>query len=62
MRIKPAGYQLLKVNEKLKTAIHATQCYINVGSFSLQISYVMSDLFLARIRQIPNLTDARTEK
>ncbi len=59
MRIKPAEYQLLKINEKLKTVINARRCFINVGSFRLRISYVMSDLFLALIRWIPNLTDGR---
>ncbi len=45
------------MNEELKTGIHARQCYRNFGSFRLQISYVMSDLFCAHIRYIPNLTD-----
>jgi len=59
VRIKPAGHHLLKMNEKLKTEMHARQCFINVVSFRLRISYVMSDLFFARVRWIPNLTDGR---
>ncbi len=46
MGIKAAGYQFLKMNEKLTTVIHARQCFINVERFRLRISYVMSDFFL----------------